>query len=66
MGAGGFQWTIYEEGASWTSATRTSSSATRRSNLPNQDTPTSTPVGNLVGSYNAKVDILGVQISLHF
>jgi long-chain fatty acid transport protein len=36
------------------------------SNLPNQDTPTSTPVGALVGTYNAKVDILGAQISLHF
>jgi long-chain fatty acid transport protein len=36
------------------------------SNLPNQDTPTSTPVGALVGSYKAKVDILGVQLSLHF
>ena len=36
------------------------------SNLPNQDTPTSTPVGALVGDYSAKVDIVGVQLSLHF
>jgi long-chain fatty acid transport protein len=36
------------------------------SNLPNQDTPTSTPVGALVGSYTEKVDIVGAQISLHF
>lgn len=36
------------------------------SNLPNQDTPTSTPVGKLVGDYSAKVDILGAQIALHF
>jgi len=36
------------------------------SNLPNQATPTSTPVGNLVGTYNAKVDILGAQLTLSF
>jgi long-chain fatty acid transport protein len=36
------------------------------SELPNQETPTSTPVGALVGTYGAKVDILGVQLSLKF
>jgi long-chain fatty acid transport protein len=36
------------------------------SDLPNQDTPTSTPVGALVGTYNAKTDVLGAQISVHF
>jgi long-chain fatty acid transport protein len=36
------------------------------SNLPNQATPTSTPVGSLVGTYDAKVDILGAQITLQF
>jgi len=36
------------------------------SDLPNQSTPTSTPVGHLVGDYGAKVDILGVQVSLQF
>jgi long-chain fatty acid transport protein len=36
------------------------------SNLPNQATSTSTPSGNLVGSYEAKVDILGAQLTLSF
>ncbi len=36
------------------------------SNLPNQATPTSTPVGTLVGSYSGKVDILGAQLTLSF
>ncbi|MGE5125181.1 MAG: OmpP1/FadL family transporter [Betaproteobacteria bacterium] len=36
------------------------------SSLPNQDTPSSPPIGALVGTYNAKVDILGAQITLHF
>lgn len=36
------------------------------SNLPNQATATSTPVGNLVGTYKAKVDILGAQLTLSF
>ena len=36
------------------------------SNLPNQATATSTPVGNLVGTYDAKVDILGAQLTLTF
>jgi long-chain fatty acid transport protein len=36
------------------------------SDLPNQATPTSTPVGNLVGTYQAKVDILGAQLTLSF
>jgi long-chain fatty acid transport protein len=36
------------------------------SSLPNQATATSTPVGALVGTYNAKVDILGAQLTLSF
>jgi len=36
------------------------------SDLPNQETPTSTPVGNLVGDYSGKTDILGVQLTLSF
>jgi len=36
------------------------------SNLPNQETPTSTPVGALVGTYSSKVDILGAQLTLSF
>jgi long-chain fatty acid transport protein len=36
------------------------------SNLPNQDTPTSTPVGALVGTYTSKTNILGAQITLQF
>jgi long-chain fatty acid transport protein len=36
------------------------------SDLPNQETATSTPMGALVGSYHAKVDILGAQLTLSF
>jgi long-chain fatty acid transport protein len=36
------------------------------SSLPNQDTATSTPIGALVGTYSQKVDIVGLQLSLHF
>ena len=36
------------------------------SDLPNQVTPASTPSGNLVGAYEAKVDILGAQLTLSF
>ncbi len=36
------------------------------SDLPNQATSTSAPQGALVGVYNEKVDILGVQLSLQF
>jgi long-chain fatty acid transport protein len=36
------------------------------SNLPNQATATSTPAGNLVGTYDEKVDILGAQLTLTF
>jgi long-chain fatty acid transport protein len=36
------------------------------SDLPNQATSTSTPVGNLVGTYQAKVDIAGAQLTLSF
>jgi long-chain fatty acid transport protein len=63
--AGGFQWTISKKAIVDVGYAHLfiedASSA-----LPNQETPTSTPVGALVGTYNAKVDILGAQISLHF
>jgi long-chain fatty acid transport protein len=36
------------------------------SNLPNQATSTSTPSGDLKGAYKAKVDIVGVQLTLQF
>jgi long-chain fatty acid transport protein len=36
------------------------------SDLPNQSSPTATPSGNLVGGYEAKVDILGAQLTLSF
>jgi long-chain fatty acid transport protein len=36
------------------------------SNLPNQATPESPPVGNLVGSYTSRTDILGAQVTLSF
>jgi long-chain fatty acid transport protein len=36
------------------------------SNLPNQETSTSTPVGDLIGDYTAKSDILGAQLTLSF
>jgi len=36
------------------------------SDLPNQETPSSAPIGALVGDYSPKVDIVGVQLSLHF
>jgi long-chain fatty acid transport protein len=36
------------------------------SNLPNQDSPTSAPAGPLVGTYNAKVDILSLQYRISF
>lgn len=36
------------------------------SDLPNQSSPTATPAGALVGVYEAKVDILGAQLTLSF
>ncbi len=36
------------------------------SDLPNQDSPTSTPLGTLIGTYDASVNIVGAQVSLHF
>jgi long-chain fatty acid transport protein len=36
------------------------------SNLPNQATPTSSPQGNLVGTYSMSVNIVGVQAVLAF
>ena len=36
------------------------------SNLPNIDSATAVPVGDLIGEYNASVNIVGAQLSLHF
>ena len=36
------------------------------SQLPNQDTPTSTPAGDLKGTYNANVNIVSVQYRISF
>ncbi|MGE0453524.1 MAG: OmpP1/FadL family transporter [Vicinamibacteria bacterium] len=36
------------------------------SNLPNQDSPTSTPSGNLIGSYSAGVNIVSFQLKYSF
>jgi long-chain fatty acid transport protein len=36
------------------------------SNLPNQDTPTSSPAGKLIGNYDGKVDIFSVQLKYGF
>ncbi|HVO09406.1 MAG TPA: outer membrane protein transport protein [Vicinamibacteria bacterium] len=36
------------------------------SSLPNQDSATATPVGDLNGEYHAHVNIVGAQVSLHF
>ena len=63
--AGGFQWTISKKAIVDVGYAHIFVKDAP-SDLPNQETPTSTPVGALVGTYNAKVDILGAQISLHF
>jgi long-chain fatty acid transport protein len=36
------------------------------SSLPNQDSPTSTPSGNLIGSYSAGVNIISLQLKYSF
>lgn len=63
--AGGFQWTISKKAIVDVGYAHIFVKDAA-SDLPNQETATSTPVGALVGTYNAKVDILGAQISLHF
>ena len=64
--AGGFQWRISQKAAVDAGYAHIFVSSDAPSNLKNQETPSSTPVGDLVGVYNAKVDILGVQVTLHF
>jgi long-chain fatty acid transport protein len=64
--ATGFQWNVNKKVAVDAGYAHIFVSGDAPSNLPNQDTPTSTPVGPLVGTYNAKVDVVGVQLSLHF
>jgi long-chain fatty acid transport protein len=63
--AGGFQWTISKKAIVDLGYAHIFVKDAP-SDLPNQETPTSTPLGALVGTYNAKVDIVGAQISLHF
>jgi len=64
--AGGFQWKLSQKAIVDVGYAHIFVSGDSPSNLPNQETPSSTPAGNLVGVYNTKVDILGAQISLHF
>ena len=64
--AGGFQWKLSQKATLDFGYAHIFVSADSPSNLPNQETPTSTPVGNLVGFYNEKVDVLGVQITMQF
>ena len=64
--ATGFQWTINKKVALDAGYAHIFINGDAPSVLPNQDTPGSTPVGPLVGSYNAKVDVVGVQLNLHF
>ena len=64
--AGGFQWKLSQKATVDAGYAHIFVNADSPSNLPNQETSSSTPAGNLVGVYNTKVDILGVQITLHF
>ena len=64
--AGGFEWKLSQKATLDAGYAHIFVSSDSPSNLPNQDTPTSTPAGALVGVYNTNVDVLGVQISLRF
>jgi long-chain fatty acid transport protein len=64
--AGGFQFKITEKAVVDLGYAHIFIKGNAPSTLPNQETATSTPVGDLYGGYDAKVDILGVQLSLHF
>lgn len=64
--AGGFQWKLSQKAIVDAGYAHIFVSSDSPSNLANQETPSSTPSGNLVGVYNTNVDVLGVQISLHF
>jgi long-chain fatty acid transport protein len=63
--AGGLEWTISQKARVDLGYTHIFIDKAT-SDLPNQDTPTSTPLGALVGDYNAKTDILGAQLTLSF
>ncbi|MDD1633331.1 MAG: outer membrane protein transport protein [Methylococcaceae bacterium] len=64
--SGGFEWKLSQKATVDVGYTHIFINADSPSNLPNQETPTSTPAGKLVGVYNTKVDILGVQLTLAF
>ena len=64
--AGGFEWKLSQKATVDAGYAHIFVSSDSPSNLANQETPSSTPAGNLVGVYNTDVDVLGVQISLHF
>jgi long-chain fatty acid transport protein len=63
--AGGFEWTLSQKARVDVGYSHIFISK-GTSDLPNQETSTSTPLGDLVGEYNAKTDILGVQLTLSF
>jgi long-chain fatty acid transport protein len=64
--AGGFEWKLSQKATVDVGYAHIFVSGDSPSNLPNQETSTSTPAGDLVGVYNTKVDILGVQLTLSF
>jgi long-chain fatty acid transport protein len=64
--SGGFEWKVSQKATIDVGYTHIFVRKDSTSDLPNQETPTSTPVGNLVGTYSNTVDVLGVQLSLHF
>jgi long-chain fatty acid transport protein len=64
--AGGFEWKLSEKAIVDLGYAHIFVSSDSPSDLANQETPNSTPAGELKGVYNTKVDILGVQLSLHF
>jgi long-chain fatty acid transport protein len=64
--SGGFEWKLGQKATIDVGYAHIFVSKDSPSSLPNQETPTSTPVGSLVGTYSNKVDILGVQLSLRF
>jgi long-chain fatty acid transport protein len=64
--SGGFQWTLSPKAKVDVGYAHIFVNGNSPSNLPNQETSSSTPSGKLVGTYSTKVDIIGAQISLHF
>jgi long-chain fatty acid transport protein len=63
--AGGFQWTLSPKARVDVSYAHIFIDK-GTSSLLNQETATSTPVGDLVGTYSSKSDILGAQLTLSF